>query len=157
MSESDRLKYREINEQDAERLVAWRSNPDVYQHFLYPHKITIEEHLSWYREHYLKDDARIDYIACEKESLQPVGVFGIKKVREQSVEVSYLLKPDAQGKGYAKEAVAWLIQEAKNKWKAKKVLAEVHRLNYSSIKLVEHLDFKQVAAHDEFLVYEKDV
>ena len=116
MNNSERLRFTEITEKDAENIVAWRSDPNVYQYFVFAHKITLEEHLKWYNERYLQDDTRVDYIACLQNTEEPIGVFGIKKVDGESAEVNYLLKPVAQGKGYAKEAVSWLMEEAARKW-----------------------------------------
>ncbi len=156
MKNSDRLTYREISEKDAELLVAWRSNPSVYKYFLSPHKITVEEHLNWYFNRYLQDDDRIDYLALERTGGEPIGVFGIKK-RDSGVEVSYLLKPQAQGKGYAREAVVWLMETAKASWSAEKAIAEIHLENLSSIRLVERLGFVRTAQSGNFLIYEKEL
>ncbi len=154
MRNSDRLTYREISEKDSETLVAWRSDPEVYKYFLSAHKITLEEHLNWYFNRYLQDDDRIDYIACEQTSGEPIGVFGIKK-RRDGAEVSYLLKKQSQGKGYAGEAVCWLMETAKATWGIAKAIAEIHLENTPSIRLAERLGFERVAQSGNFLIYEK--
>lgn len=159
--ESNRVTLKEIEFSDAENIVSWRSDPNVYKFFRAPHAITLQEHIAWYHSSYLKSDSRIDFIATEKKTGEPIGLFGIRKSNSSSeqkkAEVSYLLKPEAQGKGYAGEAVLSLIELAKQIWSVKKIVAEIHEQNSASIALVERLQFIRKEQTGSFWIFEKEV
>lgn len=150
--QTDRLLLRGIDETDAELIVGWRSVPDVYRYFKFPHKITIDEHLEWYRNRYLSNENRFDWICIEKESEQRIGVFGLVR-DEDKAEVSYLLAPDAQHKGYANEAIRGLINYASETWNVQLVLAEIHEDNKPSIFLVKKMGFTLMSCVKPFGVY----
>ena len=160
-TESPRLILREIESTDAENIVAWRSQPEVYKFFRVPHAVTLQEHMAWYNTDYLKNDRRLEFMAIEKETGEPVGVFGIRQSEEcegqEKAEVGYLLKPQAQGKGYSSEAVFKLMKLSKEKWAVKKAAAEVHEDNEASIALVKRLQFIKTEKKGCFFIFEKDV
>ncbi len=149
--ETERLLLRGIDETDAELIVKWRSVPNVYQYFKSPHQITLEEHLNWYRNRYLRNANRFDWICIEKESVNRIGIFGLYK--EEKIEVNYLLAPEEQHKGYATEAIRGLIDYASKKWNSKQVVAEIHQSNKPSIALVEKLGFEVISQDNPFVVY----
>ncbi|MEE3392306.1 MAG: GNAT family N-acetyltransferase [Lachnospiraceae bacterium] len=66
MISSPRLKLREINESDACFIVSLRSDPDIYRYFKNPHAVTLESHIKWYKDTYLPDKDRIDWIAFKE-------------------------------------------------------------------------------------------
>ncbi len=151
-----RLILRGIDETDTEAIVKWRSEPEVYKYFKFPHRITAEEHLRWYNNRYLLNENRFDWICLEKESGNRIGVFGLIK-ESNKVEVSYLLASEAQHKGYASEAILGLIRYASTTWGIKQVIAEIHKDNNSSIFLVEKLGFHIMNQKTPFIVYELDI
>lgn len=154
--ETKRLLLRGIDESDAELIVQWRSVPTVYQYFKAPHQISIEEHINWYRNRYLENVNRFDWICIEKESGNRIGVFGLCK-EGKKVEVNYLLSPEGQHKGYAVEAIRGLIEYASKMWNNKQVLAEIHCENQPSIALVEKLGFELISRSGPFVIYGKEV
>lgn len=150
---TNRLALRGIDITDADSIVNWRANPEVYKYFLSPHKITIDEHINWFLNRYLNNENRFDWICLNKEKEERIGVFGIIK-GDESVELNYLLAPEAQHKGYATEAIRALIDYASKKWDIGKVVAEIHEDNRPSILLAERLGFKQASYKYPFYVYE---
>ncbi len=154
--ESDRLFFREITENDAELIVGWRSDFETYRYFLNPHKITLEEHLNWYRNSYLNNDSRTEFIALKKDTNKPVGAFGLI-FSEETVEVNYLLDKEYRGKGYAAEAVSYLIAYAKETRQVTKAIAEVHKENKPSLSLIERLGFSESKRDGDIIVFEKDI
>lgn len=151
---SERLKFRDIKEEDASIIVKWRSNPDVYKYFLSPHKINTEEHLNWFNTRYIFDENMFDWIAFNEER-QPVGIFGIKRlnVQSQEAEVSYILDPEFYGVGYASEAVLRIIQFCQENWNIKIVYAEIHVENENSRRFAEKLGFTILEIHGLFVRY----
>lgn len=155
--QSKRLSYVEITEKDTPLIVKWRGDPDVYRFFLNPHKISEQEHLEWFRHRYLNDNNRVDFMVTITESKEAIGVFGVKRADDMSrvVEISYLLKRESRGKGYATEAILQIIQWAVEYWKSNRVIAEIHKDNEASIRLVQNLGFKKRDSHEGFVVYER--
>ena len=154
--ESKRLVFKEISEEDTDIIVEWRSDYDAYKYFLSPHKLTREEHLDWYNNKYLFNNHRIDYIAIEKENKVKIGVFGIIHDGD-TVEVNYLVAKNERGKGYAFEAVEYLIKYAKNFWGIKTARLEIHEKNIPSLSLARKLHFETTKREKGIIVLEKSV
>lgn len=154
--ETKRLYLREIEEDDSELIVRWRSDPAIYKFFKSPHRIVLEEHLNWFRKIYQGDHNRTDYMCIEKASEKKIGVFGLI-FEGDKVEVSYLLAPEAQHKGFAAEAIYELIEMAKKEHGSKQVVAEINKDNESSINFVQKMGFSIVAMNGDFLIYGKEL
>lgn len=156
---SERLILREISEEDTDDIVEMRSNEDVYRFFCNPHKITKEEHLNWFRNSYVSNPDRIDFIAVIDESGQSsckVGVFGI--VREKDItEINYILKEDARGKGYASEAVKAVMDYSVREWNNRNFVAVIHKENIPSIQFIERLGFSAENTEGDFINYVKKI
>lgn len=153
---TDRLRLYNINDNDAGDIVKWRSNPDVYKYFLTPKPITIEGHLNWYYNSYLKDTNRIDWMAYDYAD-NKIGVFGIKRNDEDMcmAEVSYILSPEWYGYGYATEAIEKIVRCYKEIWDLKYVVAEIHEDNSLSRKFAERLGFKLESINEHFIIYKR--
>lgn len=153
--ETERLRLRGIDGTDAPLIAAWRGDPAVYRYFKNPRKITEEEHLRWYRERYLPDEAREDRM-CLTEDGERIGVFGLIREGDEA-EVSYLLAPEARGKGYASEAVNGLLRYAKETWGIRRATAEIHKDNGPSLALARRLGFTPAGETGDFIIFEKEV
>ena len=155
---SDRLQYREICLEDAPLIVKWRSDPEVYKFFTAPHKVTLEEHINWYKNNYLANSNRLDFMALDSNGIE-VGVFGIRRENEDDneVEVSYLLAPEYYKRGFATEGVKWCIDYCIEHWNSKTVKAEIHNENDSSIRLVNRLGFKLKTSDGNFFFFFKEL
>lgn len=151
-----RLLLRGIDETDTEKIVLWRSDPDVYKFFKSPHAITAEEHIAWYSNTYCHDPNRYDWLSIERNTGARIGVFGLVKGKS-SAEVNYILSPEAQHKGYASEAIEALIDYAHSKWTIISVKAEIHRDNSPSISLVSRLGFQKKESDGDFDIFIKDL
>lgn len=151
-----RLTLREIEEKDTGFIVRLRSDPEVYRYFVSPHRITREEHLNWYRKHYLLSDDRIDWIAEDRDG-KAVGVFGIKAgAKDGSAEISYILAPEAYGKGYAREAVEAVMRFAAEERRITRFTAEIHKDNCASIRFAEKAGFRAARQEDDFIRFERN-
>ena len=151
--ETDRLTLRGIEEQDTDIIVKWRSAPEVYRYLGSPHPLTAEEHEKWFREIYSRDENRWDWIAIGKTDKTPVGLFGLKREGKEMAEVSYLLAPEFQRKGYAGEALEALLKWAKENRGIKTATAKIHRDNADSLRFIERLKFQRDMG--DFVFYRK--
>ena len=150
--QTERLILRGINETDAIEIVEWRSDPEVYKYFKSPHKITVQEHFNWFNKSYLYNDKRLDWMCIEKDSGKKIGVFGLVINDKDSAEINYLLAPDAQHKGYAVEAIRRLI-EFTDSMNVSHIIAEIHKENEPSVRLVQKLGFVLEKAEGDFEIY----
>ena len=67
--DSERVHFMGINETDAPEIVEWRSDSGVYRFFRAAHRITLDEHLSWYRNNYLTNESRYDWMQISSSGL----------------------------------------------------------------------------------------
>lgn len=133
--ESERLIFRGITREDADNIVAWRSNPTNYKNFLNAKPISKEDHLRWF-EGYLSNSARYDFMILEKDGT-PIGTCGLSDINNDSCEISYMIGNEAcRGKGYAKEAVRALTKIAFNELGVKEVIARILSHNEASMHVV---------------------
>ena len=154
--ESSRLFFREIEEDDSSFIVDVRSDPEVYRYFVDPHRITLEEHLNWFRNIYPQNDKRTDYIAVDKASGERAGVFGLIR-NGDAVEINYLIAKPFQRRGLAAEGVEFLLDYASDVLRCRKAIAEIHEDNVASLSLARKLGFVQTGKKEPILYFEKQI
>lgn len=154
---TERLLLRGIEEDDARYIAKLRSDPGVYRYFRKPCKLTLVEHLQWYRNSYIKDQNRIDWIAVSSEGAC-IGIFGVKRAGSQAkeAEVSYILSPSYYKMGYAREAVERMIEFCRTKWGVIDVIADIHAENTDSRRFAEKTGFREISRTGDFIRYKKE-
>lgn len=153
---TERLWLRQIDETDAEAIVRLRSEENVYKFFLNPVKITVDQHTMWYKDTYVHDDYRIDWIAVDDHNGSFIGVYGAKRV-ENVVEVSYITDPSHENQGYAAEAVKAIIEWSKKYWNIFVFVANVHCDNKESISFASKLGFSAIRKWGDFITMNIDL
>lgn len=154
--ESDRLIFREIELSDTDFIVNIRSNPQVYRYFINPHKLTVEEHVNWFRNSYLLNKERTDFIAVEKSTSLPIGVFGLI-ITGTVAEINYIIKQKYQRKGFAVEGINYLLSSARDVFKCERGMAEIHEENIPSLSLAKKLGFVEVSIEGKIIRFEKEL
>lgn len=152
--ESERLFFKEIDLTDTEFIVNIRSNPQVYQYFIHPHRVTTEEHVHWFRNSYLTNQYRTDYIAVEKNASVPIGVFGLI-ISGDVAEINYIIREESQRKGFASEGINYLLSYAHDKLSCMRGMAEIHEENIPSLSLAKKLGFSEVGKDGKIIRFEK--
>lgn len=152
--ETTRLLLREITENDAAQIVAWRGDPAIYRFFTIPKELTVEEHLRWYHTGYLSNPERIDFVARRREDDVPVGLYGIKRSGDEA-EISYLTDRRFCRNGYAAEAVYALLQWCGKEWNCSTALAVIHRENADSIRFARRMGFRLVSSQSNFITMKR--
>lgn len=155
--ETKRCVLKEITIDDAEQIVEWRSNPDIYRYFKNPIKIDVESHIKWFNDSYLHNKNRIDYILFLKSPKIKIGVFGINRLQNDLVEISYLLDEQYQGKGYASEAINGLEKFCYEQWGTNVFVAEIHTENAKSISFITKMGYKKTRTCGCFEFFEKRI
>ena len=78
-----------------------------------------------------------------KETHTPIGMCGLLKRDElPHADIGFAFMPDFWNKGFAYEAAAAVMNDARERLKLKPVLAITNQDNESSIKLLQKLGFK---------------
>lgn len=150
--QTKRLLLREITEDDAERIVKWRSDPKVYKYFKYPHALSIEEHKYWYRTVYLSNSNLISWMAMESDT--PIGIFSAKRLVSGECEVSYLLDQNYHKRGYATEVLKAIEGWGFYNWNTNRFIAEINNENESSVNFIKKLGYREKNRVGDFRIYE---
>jgi ribosomal-protein-alanine N-acetyltransferase len=93
------------------------------------------------------------WLAVEKSSGTIIAELGFKGPpnRQGFIEIGYGTMPAHQGKGYMTEAVKGMLQWASQRKEVKGVLAETHRSNRASARVLEKNGFRQFDTRGEML------
>lgn len=152
---SEEVILREISAEDAERIVQWRADPEVYRYFKNPQQITVEEHLAWFQNVYAADANRLDFIVCTPEGL-PVGTASVNWESETGdAEVSYLISSAHRRQGWAKKAVKALCMLAGERWPVRGFTAVINKENKASLEFICALGFAPDKDEGQFQVFRK--
>jgi RimJ/RimL family protein N-acetyltransferase len=141
---ADRVVLRELTRDDLPLVLAWRSNPLVYEHFREQDgPLSWEEHQSWFESRSTdRRDAVIEYDG------RPVGVVSIDESRAVSI---YLGEVSARGQGIASAALEAVVDDADDI-----LSAEVHAHNEPSQRLFERCGFSLAECDGDWKQYEYD-
>ncbi len=97
-----------MREEDATLIVNWRNRPEDASSYRTPRKLTLEEHLQWFRS---PRPGRIDYVIELRNERRCIGTIHFKNIShaQHSAESGRLIgDPDCRGRGFGREsAVAW--------------------------------------------------
>lgn len=155
--ESERLFYKGINEQDDDCLVKWRSNIELIKYFRNPTPIIKGSHINWYKDFYVNNLSRYDFVIIEKLSNKKIGTIGVNVIdyEKYSCEIFYMIAEfDFQRKGFASEAILAMMHKM-NEEKILTFYAEVHKENMASIKTVQKLGFSKMSEQGNFSIFKK--
>lgn len=144
---TDRLVIRLLLAKDGEAFFRYRSLPDVCRYQSW-HPKTLAEVAA-----FLENNERVALHAIGKwlqlaiclpdDTL--IGDIGLHFLDEDQLEIGYTLAPDAQGRGYATQAVRAIVSEAFAVWGKHRIQASVDPDNVKSIRLLERLGFRKEA------------
>ena len=155
MFESERLLLRGISEQDAEKLVHWRSCKDVYSFFDSPKPITLAEHFEWF-DSYMKRANEIRAIITEKEKGAEIGMVG-GILEDEVFTISYYIGESMwRGQGYAGEAILALIRHINTRSSIEPITFQAHvqKENTASRNCLSKIGFILMCSTEEKLLYE---
>ena len=147
---TSRLYLRPISINDADTIFNYRSLPEVYEYqgwrpnsiaeTKYFIKTQIEKKLnipdSWYQ-----------IVVIKSDSDELIGDIGLHFLRNdnQQVEIGFTLSPIHQGKGFATEAVAAVVDFLFNSLQKHRVIASVDPRNTKSIQLIQRIGMRKEA------------
>jgi aminoglycoside 6'-N-acetyltransferase len=141
---TDRLTLRAFTVADAGRLAAYRSDPDVarYQSWTVPFSVGLAERLIAGQEH-LRAPAAGEWLQIAVDHRGTlVGDVAVHLSEDgQTATVGCTLAADQQGHGWAREAVAALVNALFAEADVQRIEARIDPRNDASIRLFQHLGF----------------
>lgn len=139
--ETERLILRQIEDDDANAIMALRSNPEVNKYIDRPSDITMENVKEFIEA--IKKGESLYRVIILKENYQLIGTVCLWQFSFEtgSAEIGYELLPQFSGKGYMQEAVSKVIEFGFNQLELQKIDAFTTQDNERSIKLLDRLHF----------------
>ncbi|SEM24690.1 Protein N-acetyltransferase, RimJ/RimL family [Luteibacter sp. UNCMF331Sha3.1] len=91
----------------------------------------------------------------EKAGGELLGDLGVHfpPTRDDAIEFGVSLRPDRQGRGYAREAMGAMLDQAFGPWGYRRAVGSVDPRNVASIALLRSLGFRQEAHHVEAYLF----
>ncbi len=142
---TSRLLLKPLSSADAEAVFSYRSNPEVarYQNF-YP--ATVEETSAFIlnnTQDFSAEDTWFQLgIYCQNQLIGDFGIHFIGPINSQC-EIGYTLALQAQGKGYAQEAVTAVVDYLFGTLKKHRITASLDPRNTASEKLLKRVGFRR--------------
>ncbi len=132
-----------LERSDLELVLAWRSNPEIYQHFRRQDgPLDWSEHVTWYES---RSPDRHDFVIHYED--RRVGVVSLDADDEVSI---YLGDFSAYGCGVATASLGWLCDRLEQRAPLK---AEIHDENDASKRLFERCGFQKDDRDGAWLQY----
>jgi RimJ/RimL family protein N-acetyltransferase len=146
---AERLLLRPFEPSDAAELAAYRSDPEVARYQGWDAPFGLEEARSLIAELAEGDPEAPGWFQWAIERIDEPGIIGDLGVNllddEQQVAIGYTMAPDFQGRGYATEAVARMLEHLFAEKGLHRVSAECDTRNDASMRVLEHLGFRREA------------
>ncbi|WP_345800854.1 GNAT family N-acetyltransferase [Microbacterium sp. AZCO] len=145
-----------VRDDDFDALYALQSDPEVCRFLLFEPRSRDEV------QKVLERDAGNRRLAESGDFVQPAIRDGsgellgtvllrIESAADRTAEIGWMLRPAAQGKGYAREAAALLLDLAFGELELHRVIAELDPRNAASAALCRRLEMRHEAHHLENL------
>lgn len=148
--ETERLIIKPYSPEDADGLVNLLMNPEITKTFMVPRFESVEQMkglaeklIDFSRE---EDTTHLEYgIYLDGEIIGFINDCGMK---DEEIEIGYVIHPDHQGQGYATEAVRAIICELREMG-FRKVTAGYFAENTASRRVMEKCGMRQTDVTDE--------
>lgn len=136
------ITLRQVTVQDLELILAWRSNPNIYENFREQDEpLDWEEHVTWFAKRPPeRKDLMIEYHG------RRVGVVSIAADGDTGV---YVGEETLWGKGIAEEA----LKQACHAMSDRELTAQIHEDNTRSRRLFEKCGFEETGRRDDWLLF----
>ena len=147
--QSERLSFREINENDIPEVMELRGNADNMKFI--PRPLVTNEaealaHITMILDKRKENDA-INWVITEKDSDSLIGIIGFFRTQHENFrsELGYMILPQHHGKGYVTEAIATVLSFGFNTLNLHSVNAIIDPNNFASEKVLQKNRFRKEA------------
>ena len=145
--ESERLRFREMTEDDGGFYLAMLSDRDFKTHIGDRGLVTEEQAITNMQERVFSSYDVHGFgmwLVSRKQDGEAIGMAGlVKRDFLKNVDLGYAFLPDGRGAGYATEAAAAVVDYARSRFGIKRLAAIVSPENGASIRVLERLGFKR--------------
>lgn len=140
---TERLSLRALHPIDAEDMFDYASREDVTRYLLWSaHKSEAHtrDYIRYIQSRYQLGDF-YDWAIIDHESRRMIGTCGFARIdtENDSAEIGYVLNPDFQGRGYATEASARVIEFGFSTLGLNRIAARFMQGNNASLRVMEKL------------------
>jgi ribosomal-protein-alanine N-acetyltransferase len=140
---TERLSLRALHPIDAEDMFDYASREDVTRYLLWSvHKSEAHtrDYIRYIQSRYELGDF-YDWAIIDHESRRMIGTCGFARIdtENDSAEIGYVLNPDFQGRGYATEASARVIEFGFSTLGLNRIAARFMQGNNASLRVMEKL------------------
>jgi UDP-4-amino-4,6-dideoxy-N-acetyl-beta-L-altrosamine N-acetyltransferase len=152
MSTAPKVQMRPLGEDDRDRLLAWRNQPEVARWMYSDHLISPEEHAGWFAA--ALADAGRRYWVIEADA-RPVGLanlYDIAAEHRRCAWAYYLADPSTRGQGIGAYVEYWVLDHVFSELGLNKLWCEVLIGNEPVWKLHEGFGFTREALFREHVV-----
>jgi len=132
------LSLHPASEADAERLRAWRNDPETRAASRSTEEVGAEEHATWLAG--VLDDPDRRLLICELDG-EPVGQVRFDRLGENLYEISIALAPAARGQGLSSSLIALAVEKLRESTPGAKVEAHVREDNCRSLAAFRRAGF----------------
>ena len=138
------ISIRPITEADTDKIVAWRNNPKVVEHFIYRAPLTREGHLNWFHNRVQTGQVAqfMIMVGDEKKEVGSVYLRDIDKNNRKCEYGIFIGEDTERGKGAGTEAAKLAINYAFNELDLNRVYLRVFATNTRAIKSYEKAGFR---------------
>ena len=140
----NQVSLRLADQKDCELTFQWQSDANLRKYSRNPKAVKKEEHIQWFHKT-LKNKKRTLFIITVDNI--PCGVLRLDELTEKQQEISILLDANYQGKNIAFQAINIIPL----RYRAKNILATVHKDNKASQRLFIRLGFQQISPEQYIL------
>lgn len=147
--ESDRLWLRQMNDTDIDGVFALRSNPENMKFIPRPLLKSREEAVGLIQtiNSKIENNEGINWAIIEKSSQKFLGFLGHYRIQweHSRSEIGYMLLPEAQGIGYATEAIQLIVKYGFEQMNMHSLEAVIDPANAGSARVLEKNKFVKEA------------
>jgi RimJ/RimL family protein N-acetyltransferase len=150
-----KISFRDVTSKDSQLILQWRNDRQVREYSSNPKLIGEETHHEWFLKRMARSSSEpwLIFVIGEQE----IGMtrLDIAVKSPNMFEISIVLAPEFRGLGYSSFLIQQTISVASERLEIKKIIANVHKNNYASIKLFETCNFKREGIYENFYKYER--
>ncbi len=136
IARSNQLGIREMTIEDCEKIVFWRNQDWLRQHYIYREEFTLESEIRYFREQVMTGRV-FHYMICELDNNdRPIGCAVFKNYRPELREIEYGLfigEEDTAGKGYGQEVTSLCLHYGFEKFEVDRIFGTIFCDNVPSL------------------------
>lgn len=136
------VRLRELEEGDAEQVVAWRNRSDVESQLFAAAPPSLESHRRWFERYRVGNDRREFIIVAEERPVGTVCLADIDRVHRRAEYGILLGDPSVRGRGIGHRASELVLEHAFTTLGLERIYLSVFADNAAAIRLYERLGFQ---------------